>query len=57
MPRSIHSNPCVLTLGKHVIQTGGTFLRRQVEFFRPIAGKGFFDIAGNGVDFIGYEPA
>jgi Carboxypeptidase regulatory-like domain/TonB dependent receptor/TonB-dependent Receptor Plug Domain len=45
-----------LTLGKHVIQTGGTFLRRQVEFFRPIAGKGFFDIAGNGVDFTGYEP-
>lgn len=45
-----------LTLGRHVIQTGGTFLRRQVEFFRPIAGKGFFDIAGNGVDFTGYEP-
>jgi hypothetical protein len=45
-----------LTLGKHVIQTGGTFLRRQVEFFRPIAGKGFFDIAGDGVDFTGYEP-
>ena len=45
-----------LTRGKHVIQTGGTFLRRQVEFFRPIAGKGFFDIANDGVDFTGYEP-
>jgi hypothetical protein len=45
-----------ITKGKHVIQTGGTFLKRQVEFFRPIAGKGFFNIAGNGVDFTGYEP-
>ena len=45
-----------LTLGRHVIQAGGTFLRRQVEFFRPIAGKGFFDIANDGNDFTGYEP-
>ncbi|MGI4828973.1 MAG: carboxypeptidase regulatory-like domain-containing protein [Janthinobacterium lividum] len=45
-----------LTLGKHVIQTGGTFLYRQVQFFRPIAGKGFFDIANDGSDFTGYEP-
>ena len=40
----------------HSIKAGGTFLRRQVEFFRPIAGKGFFSIAGNGTDFTGYEP-
>ena len=45
-----------LTLGKHLIQTGGTFLYRQVQFFRPIAGKGFYNIANNGVDFTGYEP-
>ena len=45
-----------VTLGKHVIQTGGTFLYRQVQFFRPIAGKGFYQIANDGVDFTGYEP-
>ncbi|MGA9671482.1 MAG: carboxypeptidase regulatory-like domain-containing protein [Terracidiphilus sp.] len=41
--------------GAHSISTGGTFLRRQVEFFRPISGKGFFTVAGNGADFTGYE--
>ncbi len=45
-----------LSLGKHSIQAGGTLLLRDVAFFRPIAGKGFFSIAGNGVDFTGYEP-
>lgn len=45
-----------LTLGKHVIQTGGTLLLRQVQFFRPLAGKGFFGIAGYGADYTGYEP-
>jgi hypothetical protein len=41
--------------GAHSISTGGTFLRRQVEFFRPISGKGFFTYAGDGTDFTGYE--
>lgn len=41
--------------GNHSISLGGTFLRRQVSFFRPISGKGFFAIAGNGTDFTGYE--
>jgi hypothetical protein len=44
-----------LTRGSHAISLGGTFLRRQVEFFRPISGKGFFTYAGNGTDFTGYE--
>jgi hypothetical protein len=41
--------------GPHSIKLGGTLIRRQVEYFRPIAGKGYFDISGNGQDFTGYE--
>jgi len=41
--------------GTHAISLGGTWLRRQVEYFRPISGKGFFTYAGNGTDFTGYE--
>src|SRR6202789_1385446 len=44
-----------LIRGAHSISLGGTYLRRQVEFFRPISGKGFFGYAGNGTDFTGYE--
>ncbi len=33
--------------GHHSFRFGGQFLRREVNFFRPIAGKGFFNI-GNG---------
>jgi hypothetical protein len=44
-----------LNRGVHSISLGGTFLHRQVEFFRPISGKGFFGYAGNGTDFTGYE--
>ncbi|MGB6931487.1 MAG: TonB-dependent receptor [Acidobacteriaceae bacterium] len=41
--------------GPHSFKFGGTFIRRQVNYFRPIAGKGFFNISGNGQDFTGYE--
>ena len=44
-----------LQRGAHLFKVGGTFLRRQVSFFRPIDGKGFFAIADNGTDFTGYE--
>ena len=44
-----------LTRGSHSINFGGTFLRRQVSFFRPICGKGCFFIATNGSDYTGYE--
>ncbi len=44
-------------LGKHTLNVGGTLLRRQVNFFRPISGKGFFFFAGNGMDFTGYETS
>ncbi|MGC9293170.1 MAG: carboxypeptidase regulatory-like domain-containing protein [Acidobacteriaceae bacterium] len=41
--------------GNNSFKFGGTFIRRQMEYFRPIAGKGFFNISGNGQDFTGYE--
>lgn len=34
--------------GKHTMKFGGNILRRQVNFFRPLTGKGFFNLFGNG---------
>lgn len=42
-----------LTRGQHTFKFGGNAIRRDVAYFRPIAGKGYFQI-GNG-DFTGYE--
>lgn len=42
-----------LTRGRHTFKFGGSGIRRDVAYFRPIAGKGYFQI-GNG-DFTGYE--
>ena len=39
--------------GRHTFKFGVSAIRRDVSFFRPIAGKGYFQI-GNG-DFTGYE--
>ena len=36
------------TTGNHTFKFGGTALRREVELFRPIAGKGDFRMYGNG---------
>ncbi len=41
--------------GAHSIKYGGTFIRRQVEFFNPQEGKGYFFIDQGTVDFTGYE--
>ncbi len=41
--------------GKHALKFGGTFIRRQVEFFNPQEGKGYFWIDQGTVDFTGYE--
>jgi hypothetical protein len=41
--------------GNHTLKFGGTFLRRQVEFFNPQEGKGYFWIDSGQVDFTGYE--
>ena len=43
--------------GAHSLHVGGTFLRRQVNFFRPIDGKGFFALAYHGSDFTGFEDS
>jgi hypothetical protein len=34
--------------GDHTVKFGGTVLKRVVQLFRPIAGKGYFRIYGNG---------
>ncbi len=36
------------TRGNNTFKFGGTALRREVELFRPIAGKGYFGLYGNG---------
>lgn len=36
------------TRGDHTFKFGGTILRREVDLFRPLAGKGFFRLFGNG---------
>jgi hypothetical protein len=41
--------------GNHTFKFGGTFMRRQVEFFNPQEGKGYFWIDSGQVDFTGYE--
>ncbi|MGB6722229.1 MAG: carboxypeptidase-like regulatory domain-containing protein [Terracidiphilus sp.] len=41
--------------GNHALKFGGTFIRRQVEFFNPQEGKGYFWIDEGTVDFTGYE--
>jgi hypothetical protein len=34
--------------GRHTLKFGVNLIRRQVNMFRPIAGKGFFNLFGNG---------
>ncbi len=43
--------------GKHNVKFGFNILRRQVNFFRPLTGKGFFNLCGNGQppSITGYE--
>jgi hypothetical protein len=41
--------------GTHTFKFGGTFIRRQVSFFNPQEGKGYFWIDAGTVDFTGYE--
>lgn len=42
-----------VTKGPHSFKFGALGIRREVAFFRPISGKGFFNL-GNG-DFTGYD--
>lgn len=41
------------TFKSHVFKFGGNVIRREVAFFRPISGKGYFQL-GSG-DFTGYD--
>jgi hypothetical protein len=41
--------------GHHSFKFGGTFIRRQVEYFNAEEGKGYFQIDQGTVDFTGYE--
>ena len=41
--------------GRNSFKFGGSAIRREVAFFRPISGKGYFNF-GN-ADFTGYTPA
>ncbi|HUJ33102.1 MAG TPA: TonB-dependent receptor [Candidatus Acidoferrum sp.] len=34
--------------GRHTIKAGGNVLRRELNLYRPLAGKGYFQLAGNG---------
>jgi Carboxypeptidase regulatory-like domain/TonB dependent receptor len=34
--------------GRHTVKVGGNILRRELNLYRPITGKGFFGLAGNG---------
>jgi Carboxypeptidase regulatory-like domain len=42
------SDTVTWTKGKHTMKAGGSFLKRQLNLFRPLAGKGFFSLSGNG---------
>jgi hypothetical protein len=37
------------TIGKHTMKFGVDLIYRQVNYFRPEAGKGFFNLFGNGI--------
>lgn len=43
------------THGQHTFRLGALGIRREVAFFRPISGKGYFSL-GNG-DFTGYDTS
>jgi outer membrane receptor protein involved in Fe transport len=45
------------THGGHTFKFGGSVIRRQLNLYRPIEGKGYFDLCGNGGAFsaTGYE--
>ena len=53
------ANSTSLVKGNHTFKFGLNVIRRQVNLFRPIAGKGFFNLFGDGVGpgSTGYEVA
>jgi outer membrane receptor protein involved in Fe transport len=45
------------TKGNHTLKAGASIIRRQLNLYRPITGKGYFDLCGNGggLSPTGYE--
>ncbi len=43
-----YSDTLTWVKGRHTVKVGGSILRRELNLFRPLAGKGYFQIAGNG---------
>jgi len=45
------------TKGKHAFKFGSNIIRRDLNLYRPLAGKGFFNLSGNGTNptITGYE--
>ena len=43
--------------GRHTVKFGTDIIRRELNLFRPLAGKGFFNLSGNGTNPVitGYE--
>jgi hypothetical protein len=43
--------------GHHAVKFGTNIIRRELNLFRPLAGKGFFNLSGNGTNPVitGYE--
>jgi hypothetical protein len=42
------SDTVTWTKGRHTMKFGASFLKRELNLYRPLAGKGYFGIAGNG---------
>jgi hypothetical protein len=36
------------TKGRHTVKVGGSIIRRELNLYRPLTGKGYFQLAGNG---------
>lgn len=36
--------------GRHTVKIGGNILRRELNLYRPLAGKGYFQLAGDGAN-------
>ena len=44
------------TKGKHSVKLGGNIIRRELNLYRPLAGKGYFFLSGNGSGGGGFSP-
>ena len=58
-PQNTYEGTDTLTInrGPHSLSVGGTYLFRQVEFFRPLFGKGGFFDDGDGSEYTGYTES